>query len=58
MATETVMGLAQLSHVPTRPSTTAHGAKYEVADGAIISNEGEKKFIGVHRSSIVVHRSS
>ena len=39
-ATETVMGLSQLNQVPIQRSTTSHGARYEVANGAIIENQG------------------
>ena len=46
-ATETVMGLSQLSQVPLQKSSTSHGARYEVANGAIIENQGERRFIGV-----------
>ena len=46
-ATETVMGVSQLSQVPLQRSSTSHGAKYEVANGAIIENQGERRFIGV-----------
>ncbi len=46
-ATETVMGLAQLAKIRVRRSRTSHGALYEVANGGIIENEGERCFTGV-----------
>ncbi len=46
-ATETVMGLSQLNHIPVQRSTNSHGARYEVANGAIIENQGERRFVGV-----------
>ncbi len=34
-------------HIETRQSRTVHGARYEVANGAVIPNLGEKSFVGV-----------
>ena len=46
-ATETVMGLSQMNQIPIQRSVMSHGARYEVANGAIIENQGERRFVGV-----------
>ena len=46
-ASETVIGLNALESVPVVQGVAAqNGAKYECANGAIIDNIGEKRFIG------------
>ena len=46
-AGETVMNEDDLTEVPTKESWgSKHGQKYEVANGAVIENEGEKEFVG------------
>ena len=46
-AGETVLNEDDLPEVPTTESWgSKHGQKYEVANGAVIENEGEKEFVG------------
>jgi hypothetical protein len=45
-ATETVIGESMISSIETKPGEASRrGAKYEVADGTIIRNHGEKRFV-------------
>ena len=45
-ATETVLGEGMLASVETKPGDASRrGVKYEVADGTLIDNLGEKRFV-------------
>ena len=47
-ATETLVGTEMLDNIETKEGEAAkRGVKYEVADGTMIPNKGEKSFKGV-----------